>query len=227
MPEISFKDCDFGKEKTDHVIDGHKANAFLNQANKYAVFGGATQPNRIGSLSRFFHEERPKSLKEWVAVLRNRIPDKLERAEADIARSLRSFERRAAILTGRNPPSAFVRRPYHPNIRIFVEELTGLQTYQGKKCEIEILRYIANHEGEDDYQTPSEEDESNDIDGRVRDRTYSVKPDTFLQTKVQANSDYNLRDLGTDYVVEYSFNFNPENCVVTVNYTIRNYTQAG
>jgi hypothetical protein len=225
MPEISFVDCDFGISRNTHEIDGYIAYEFLRLANVRTGRGGATRPGRIGSLSRFFHEERPNSLEEWLAVLRRRIPDQLERAENDIARSLRRFERRAAILTGTNPPSATVRRPHHPNIRIFVDELTGLQTYQGKKCEVEILRDIANNEGEEDYQAPSEEDESNDIDGRIRERTYSVKPETFLQEKLQHNPHYNLRELGTGYVVEYSIDFNSDTCVVTVNYTIHDFTE--
>ena len=225
MPEISFVDCDFGIEKTHHIIDGYAANDFLNKANNQARWGGALQANRIGSLSRYFHEERPNSLAEWVAVLRRRIPDRLKRAENDIARTLRRFQRRAAILTGTNPPSATARRPYHPNIRIFVDDLTGLQTYQGKKCEVEILRDIANNEGEEDYQSPSEQDESDNIDGRIREDTYSVKPETFRQKELRDNPDYSLRELGTGYVVEYSFDFNPETCEVTVNYTIRDFTE--
>ena len=224
MPEISFVDCDFGISRNNHQIDGYMAYEFLSLANERARGGGATQPSRIGPLSRFFHEERPNSLEEWLAVLRRRIPDQLERAENDIARSLRRFERRAAILTGTNPPSATVRRPHHPNIRIFVDELTGLDTYLGKKCEVEILGDIANNEGEEDYQAPSEEDESNDIDGRIRERTYSVKPETFLAKKLRRNPNYSLRELGTDYVVEYSYDFNPETCEVTVNYTIHDFT---
>lgn len=225
MPEISFVDCDFGITKNAHEIDGYKAYEFLRLANSRTGRGGATRAGRIGSLSRFFHEEKPNSLEEWLTVLRRRIPDKLERAENDIAKSLRRFERRAAILTGKLPPSAKVRRPHHPNIRIFVNELTGLQTYLGKKCEVEILRDIATHEGEDDYRTPSEEDESNDIDGRIRERTYSVKPVTFLPNEVRKNPNYSLRELGTDYVVEYSFGFNPDTCEVTINYNIHDFTR--
>jgi hypothetical protein len=225
MSEFSFVDCDFRREKTDHEIDGYKANEFLNLANVRAMGGGATQPSRISSLSRFFHEEKPNSLDEWIAVLRRRIPDQLQRAENDIAKSLRRFQRRAAILTGTNPPSATVRRPYHPNIRIFVDDLTGLQTYQGKQCEVRILRDIANKEGEEDYQPSSEQDESDNIDGMIKEDTYSVKPETFLQKKLQTNPNYSLRELGTDYVVEYSFGFNPETCEVTINYNIHNFTR--
>jgi len=224
VPIITFTDCDFGKEKTDHVIDDRKANEILNKANERALIGGATQAARIGSLSGFFHEERPKSVKEWVGVLRRRIPNELDRAEQDIAKSLRKMERKAAILTGRKPPPLRVNRPYHPSIRIFVDDLTGLQTYKGKRCEVEILENIAVNNGEADYQPPNEEDESLNVDGRVSDFTYSVKPSSYLQKKLRENPNYSLEELGTDFVVEYDVSFNEDDCEVTLTYRIHEYS---
>lgn len=241
MPEISFVDCDFGREKPDFKLQGRKINQILRNANAnsarkedprikgYKFSKSGTAKAFIGSISVTFHTDKPQSTDDFLEKHLKRNPKAITSAVKKLARRLRELERIFVELQGRKklPP---VRINSLPNTILveYIRDLIGRRSYEGKRMEVEVMTDISGGE----YVPPSDADETRNIDGVYEDETYSVKPKSWLLDETGGEKKLSeqeaMRKLGVDHVVIYEkTDYDKETCLVTVSYEIYDFTQNG
>lgn len=216
MPTLKFKDCDFEKTKP-WQLHGVKVWSLLNLANKYAApNGGATTAEHIGSTTETWNESQAKSKKEFLEAHNKRNPGLIQKAKERIKERLRLMARQTAEMGGLSTTEPGEESNVHELIDRFVDDLVT-KGYTGKRIEQEIL---AKEAGVNGFTPASAEMEKKNVDGIIKEKTYSIKPDTYTEKQIH--------ELGTDIVITYEKpKFDKKTCVVTVNYTIHNFTQNG
>ena len=238
MPTLTFKDCDFKGEKPDFNLQGRKINNYLNRANansarkederlhgyKYSTSG--TGKAFIGSISATFHKDKPHSKEDFLEKHLKRYPLAVTSAVKKLTRRLRELERISAELSGKKnlPPLRVNSKPNSILIE-YIRYLISTTGYEGKRIEVELMTELS----EGSYIPPSVGDEGKNIDGRHNNKTYSVKPKSWLDGKTRGSKNLSddgaMAQLGVNHVVIYEEPHYDENtCIVSISYKVYDFT---
>jgi uncharacterized protein YukE len=150
----------------------------INLANKNAQ---GTRPRVVGKVTELIQEFPGKSLAEWEKWYLKRHPEAINTATNKIVEMLEHLKKA-------------MNRIDRILVEQWVRDLVILKTFVGLRFQEAILKKVAENQ-KSEYRLASPEEESQGIDGFIRNKPISIKPATYKFKKeliedIQANIIY-------------------------------------
>ncbi len=135
----------------------------LNLVNNNAQ---GTRPSVVGQMTELLTKSKARTVAEWRSYYDKEKPNGIAAATDKIKRKLVEMQSAMASITDEMVES-------------WVEDLVYTKTFTGLRVQEVILSYLAEQMGNVEYKVATAEEESQGIDGWIKDLPIQVKPSTY------------------------------------------------
>lgn len=143
----------------------------LNLVNSNAQ---GTRPSVVGQMTELLTESGARTVADWRSYYDREMPDGIAAATDKIKRKLVEMQSAMASITDEMVES-------------WVEDLVYTKTFTGLRVQEVILCYLAEQMGNVEYKVATAEEESQGIDGWIKDRPIQVKPSTYRTSMARSS----------------------------------------
>lgn len=141
----------------------------LNLVNNNAR---GTRPEVVGQMTDLLAKSGARTVAEWRSYYDKKMPNGIATATDKIKRKLVEMKKVMASITD-------------DMVKDWVEDLVYTKTFIGLRVQDVILSYLAQQMGDVEYRVATVEEESQGIDGWIKDRPIQVKPSTYKESKAR------------------------------------------
>ena len=141
----------------------------LNLVNNNAR---GTRPEVVGQMTDLLAKSGARTVAEWRSYYDKKMPNGIATATDKIKRKLVEMKKVMASITD-------------DMVKDWVEDLVYTKTFIGLRVQDVILSYLAQQMGDVEYRVATAEEESQGIDGWIKDRPIQVKPSTYKESKAR------------------------------------------
>lgn len=141
----------------------------LNLVNNNAR---GTRPEVVGQMTDLLAKSGARTVAEWRSYYDKKMPNGIATATDKIKRKLVEMKKVMASITD-------------DMVKDWVEDLVYTKTFTGLRVQDVILSYLAQQMGDVEYRVATVEEESQGIDGWIKDRPIQVKPSTYKESKAR------------------------------------------
>ena len=138
----------------------------LNLVNNNAQ---GTHSKVVGQMTDLLAESGARTVAEWRSYYDKKMPDGIAAATSKIRRKLVEMKKAMASITD-------------DMVKDWVEDLVYTKTFTGLRVQDMSLSYLAQQMGDVEYRVATAEEESQGIDGWIKDRPIQVKPSTYKES---------------------------------------------
>ncbi len=135
----------------------------LNLVNNNAR---GTRPEVVGQMTDLLAKSGARTVAEWRSYYDKKMPNGIATATDKIKRKLVEMKKVMASITD-------------DMVKDWVEDLVYTKTFIGLRVQDVILSYLAQQMGDVEYRVATAEEESQGIDGWIKDLPIQVKPSTY------------------------------------------------
>ena len=143
----------------------------LNLVNNNAR---GTRPEVVGQMTDLLAKSGARTVAEWRSYYDKKMPNGIATATDKIKRKLVEMKKVMASITD-------------DMVKDWVEDLVYTKTFTGLRVQDVILSYLAQQMGDVEYGVATVEDESQGIDGWIKDRPIQVKPSTYKESMARSS----------------------------------------
>ena len=143
----------------------------LNLVNNNAQ---GTRPSVVGQMTELLTKSKARTVAEWRSYYDKEKPNGIAAATDKIKRKLVEMQSAMASITDEMVES-------------WVEDLVYTKTFTGLRVQEVILCYLAEQMGNVEYKVATVEEESQGIDGWIKDRPIQVKPSTYRTSMARSS----------------------------------------
>lgn len=143
----------------------------LNLVNNNAQ---GTRSKVVGQMTDLLAESGARTVAEWRSYYDKKMPNGIAAATDKIRRKLVEMQSAMASITD-------------DMVKDWVEDLVYTKTFTGLRVQEVILSYLAQQMGEAEYRVATAEEESQGIDGWIKDRPIQVKAITYRTSMARSS----------------------------------------
>lgn len=143
----------------------------LNLVNNNAQ---GTRPSVVGQMTELLTKSKARTVAEWRSYYDEKMPNGIAAATDRVRRKLVEMQSAMASITD-------------DMVKDWVEDLVYTKTFTGLRVQDVILSYLAEQMGGAEYRAATAEEESQGIDGWIKDRPIQVKPSTYRESMARSS----------------------------------------
>lgn len=138
----------------------------LNLVNSNAQ---GTRPSVVGQMTELLTKSKARTVAEWRSYYDEKMPNGIAAATDKIKQMLVEMQSAMASITD-------------DMVKDWVEDLVYIKTFTGLRVQDVILSYLAQQMGDVEYRVATAGEESQGIDGWIKDHPIQVKPSTYRES---------------------------------------------
>ena len=138
----------------------------LNLVNSNAQ---GTRPSVVGQMTELLTKSKARTVAEWRSYYDEKMPNGIAAATDKIKQKLVEMQSAMASITD-------------DMVKDWVEDLVYIKTFTGLRVQDVILSYLAQQMGDVEYRVATAVEESQGIDGWIKDHPIQVKPSTYEES---------------------------------------------